>query len=44
MAFCLKIGKPLISLGAWDISDKIIKAENPQDAVKRAIKSAGEIK
>ena len=36
MAFCLKLGKPLLSLSAWNISDKIEKFENPQDAVRRA--------
>jgi len=36
MAFCLKLGKPLLSLSAWNISDKIEKFEKPVEAVARA--------
>ena len=41
MAFCLKLGKPLISLSAWNISDDIEKFEDPIAAVKRAFQLAG---
>nr|MBN2276314.1 TIGR00725 family protein [candidate division Zixibacteria bacterium] len=41
MAFCLKVGKPLLSLGAWDISKDIEKFEFPEEAVARAFDLAG---
>lgn len=37
LAFCLKLGKPVISLSTWDISDKIVKAKDPKEAVKIAL-------
>ena len=42
MAFCLKTKTPLVSLQAWDISDKIIRVEDPIEAVKEALKLAGD--
>ena len=36
MAFCLKLGKPMISLSAWNISDKVEKFDSPEKAVERA--------
>jgi len=41
MAFTMKIGKPLVSLSDWDISDKIIRADSPKEAVREAINLAG---
>jgi len=37
LAFCLKIGKPVISLGTWDVSERIVKAKDPKGAVKLAL-------
>ena len=37
LSFCMKLGKPVISLGTWDISEKIIKAKDPKEAVKLAL-------
>jgi uncharacterized protein (TIGR00725 family) len=37
LGFALKLKKPVISLGSWDIHEKIIKAENPKEAVKLAL-------
>ncbi len=44
MAFCLKTKTPLVSLQAWDISDKITRVEDPIEAVKEALKLAGDLK
>jgi uncharacterized protein (TIGR00725 family) len=40
MAFCLKMGKPLVSLSAWNIDENIERFENPVEAAKRAVKLA----
>lgn len=40
MAFCLKLGIPLISLSNWDISSETIKVEGPKQAVETALKMA----
>jgi uncharacterized protein (TIGR00725 family) len=37
IAFCLKLGKPIIGLSTWDVSEDIIKAQNPEEAVKIAL-------
>jgi len=37
IAIALKIGKPVIGLRTWMISEEIITVETPQEAVKRAI-------
>lgn len=37
MAFCLKLRKPLVNLSDWDLAPEIIKAKNPQEAVKLAL-------
>ncbi len=37
IAIALKLNKPVIGLNTWDISPDIIKAVNPEDAVKEAI-------
>jgi len=44
MAFCMKTKTPLVSLQAWDISDKIIRVEDPVDAVKKALELARDLK
>ncbi len=42
MAFCMKIGRPLVSLSDWDISDEIERFTDPAKAVQRAVQLAGE--
>ncbi len=37
IAFCLKLGKPIIGLSTWDISEAIIKAKDAEEAVKMAL-------
>ncbi|MDH4223946.1 MAG: TIGR00725 family protein [candidate division Zixibacteria bacterium] len=37
LSFCMKLGKPVVSLGSWDISDKIVKAKDPKNAIKLAL-------
>ncbi len=37
MAFTLKVGKPLVSLGEWDISDEVVRAVTAEEAVKKAL-------
>ncbi len=37
VAFALKLGKPVVSLGSWEVSDEILRATDPVDAVKLAI-------
>lgn len=44
IAFCLKIGKPIIGLSTWDISEDIIKAKNTEEAVKFALNQVSRIK
>ncbi len=41
MAFCMKLGKPLISLSAWNISEEIERYEDPVKAVERAFQLIG---
>ncbi|UCD17563.1 MAG: TIGR00725 family protein [Candidatus Zixiibacteriota bacterium] len=40
MAFCMKLGKPIVSLQAWNISDEIERFEDPLEAVSRAFELA----
>jgi len=35
LAFALQLGKPVIGLGTWDISDDVIVADSPRDAMKK---------
>ncbi len=42
MAFCMKIGRPLVSLSDWNISEDIERFTDPIQAVKRAVQLAGE--
>ncbi len=37
VALALKIGKPVVSLGSWQISDDVISAANPAEAVRTAL-------
>ncbi len=37
IAFSLKLGKPVIGLSTWKISDKIIQAKNAEEAVNLAL-------
>jgi uncharacterized protein (TIGR00725 family) len=39
IAFALKLGKPVISLGSWDVGESIIKAGDPQEAVEMAMEA-----
>ncbi|MGA2191798.1 MAG: TIGR00725 family protein [Nitrospirota bacterium] len=39
IAFALKLGKTVISLGSWDLGDSISKAETPDQAVKMAFEA-----
>jgi len=40
MAFSMKMNKPVVSLSAWDISDKIARVDNPEEAVAAALRLA----
>jgi uncharacterized protein (TIGR00725 family) len=46
IAFALRIGKPVIGLGTWELSrrgeptDAIVRAKDPADAVELALKAA----
>lgn len=37
IGFCLKLGKPIIGLFTWDVSEDIIKAKNPEEAIRIAL-------
>jgi hypothetical protein len=37
IGFCLALGKPIIGLSTWDVSEDIIKAKDAEDAVKIAL-------
>ena len=37
LAFALQLGKPVVGLHTWDISEEIIKAESAQQAVKELL-------
>jgi len=41
MAFALKMGKPLLSVGAWKIDDQIMQFDDPLEAARRALEIAG---
>jgi uncharacterized protein (TIGR00725 family) len=38
IAFALKSGKPVVGITTWDVSEKIIQAKNPKEAVETAVK------
>ncbi|MGB5106733.1 MAG: TIGR00725 family protein [Candidatus Zixiibacteriota bacterium] len=37
MAFALLNKKPVVSLGSWEVSDEVVKVDNPQEAVTRIL-------
>ncbi len=39
IAFALKLGKPVISLGSWDVDENIKKADGPAQAVDMALEA-----
>ena len=40
IAFSLKLGKPVVGLSTWKVSDKIIQAKNAEEAVSIALSQA----
>ena len=40
IAFALKTGKPVIGLTTWKVSDQIIQAKSPEEAVRTALDRA----
>jgi len=40
IAFGLKLGKPVVGLSTWDVSDKIVQTKNPKEAVDLALSHA----
>lgn len=44
IAFCLKLGKPVVGLSTWKVSDKIIQAKNAEEAVSIALNQAQSLK
>lgn len=37
VAFGLKLGKPVVSLGSWALDEAVLRADGPEDAVARAL-------
>jgi uncharacterized protein (TIGR00725 family) len=37
IAFCLKLGKPIVGLSTWNVSENIIKAKNTEEAIRVAL-------
>lgn len=37
IAYALQLGKPVVGLETWDVSEDIVKADNPLDAVEKII-------
>ncbi len=37
IAFALRLGKRVVSLGSWEIDDNIVRAETPEEAVRLAL-------
>jgi uncharacterized protein (TIGR00725 family) len=35
IAFALQLGKPVVGLGTWDVSENIIQANDPSDAIEK---------
>ena len=44
IALALKIGRPVVSLGSWDVSPDIIKVKTAKEAVKKALESIDSLK
>ena len=40
VAFALKTGVPVVSLGSWDVSEEVHEARDPADAVRLAVELA----
>lgn len=40
IAFALQLGVPVVSLGSWDVSADIVKADTPHSAVELALQLA----
>lgn len=40
IAFSLKLGKPMVGLSTWEVSERIIQAKNAQEAVSIALNQA----
>lgn len=38
IAFALKRGKRVVSLGSWDVDPKVERADSPEDAVRRVLR------
>lgn len=41
MAFALQMGKPLVSVSAWNLGDEVVQAETPVEAARLAMELAG---
>lgn len=39
LGFALKLNKPVISLGSWEIDETVINAKNPKEAVQLALQA-----
>ena len=39
LGFALKMKKPVVSLGSWEVADSIIKADDAKEAVKLALQA-----
>ncbi|MDZ7260825.1 MAG: TIGR00725 family protein [candidate division KSB1 bacterium] len=44
ISFCLKFNVPIVGLKTWDISEQIVKAETPAEAVEKAFQLASKVK
>ncbi len=44
IALALKIGRPVVSLGSWNLSSDIIKAKTAKEAVKKALEAIDSLK
>lgn len=42
LSFAVKLEKPVVGISTWDISERIIKSNDPQEAVKLALGKIGE--
>ncbi len=40
IAFCLKLGKPVVGLSTWEVSDQMMRAGNAEEAVSMALVQA----
>jgi predicted Rossmann-fold nucleotide-binding protein len=38
LAFALQLQKPVVGLGTWDVSDNIVIASDPDDAMQKLTK------